>query len=223
MACKVCPCISRGQSWRIHLGARCYERSCSTTTSTPRFPQSWEILVDEEEYAMFPGEAPFTLISEQVSPGFDYRDRHVPDAAEVKSIFPELWPTLEEYIAPKRDNEMNFSSSTAISDWFVHSRSNSFKVNRQSTGLPLICISLENGDRMINYEMFKILQFVSRRRNKWAIKSLLKYSKYKYSNHEIFNATITCSPDLFLRTYCRYADHIIFSVTQSPVSWIIDC
>ena len=80
------------------------------------FLKAGKILVDEEEYAMFPGETPFTLISEQVSPGFDYRDRHVPDAAEVKSIFPELWPTLEEYIAPKRDNEINLSSSTAISD-----------------------------------------------------------------------------------------------------------
>ena len=80
------------------------------------FLKAGKILVDEEEYAMFPGETPFTLISEQVSPGFDHRDRHVPDAAEVKNMFPELWPTLEEYIAPKGDNEINLSSSTAISD-----------------------------------------------------------------------------------------------------------
>ena len=58
-------------------------------------------ILEEEECATFPGEMPFTLISEQVSPGFDYRDRHVPNASEVKTMFPELWHKLEEYIAPK--------------------------------------------------------------------------------------------------------------------------
>lgn len=58
------------------------------------------LLNESEEYAKFPGEIPFTLISEQMSPGFDYRDRYVPVASEVKSMYPELWPNLEEYIAP---------------------------------------------------------------------------------------------------------------------------
>ena len=53
---------------------------------------------------MFPGETPFTLMSQQGSPGFDYRD-HVLDAAEVKNMFPELWPTLDEYMAPKGNND----------------------------------------------------------------------------------------------------------------------
>ena len=58
-------------------------------------------ILEEEECATFPGEMPFTLISEQVSPGFDYRDRHVPSPSEVKTVFPELWHKLEKYIAPK--------------------------------------------------------------------------------------------------------------------------
>ena len=68
------------------------------------FLKAGKILVKEEEYAMFPGETPFTLMSQQVSPGFDYRDYHVLDAAEVKNMFPELWPTLDEYMAPKGNN-----------------------------------------------------------------------------------------------------------------------
>lgn len=64
-----------------------------------------KILLDEnEEYAMFPGEVPFTLISEQMSPGFDYRDRYVPVASEIRSMYPELWPKLEEYSAPDEHN-----------------------------------------------------------------------------------------------------------------------
>ena len=60
-----------------------------------------KILVDDsEEYAKFPDEKPFTLISEEMSPGFDYRDRHVPTASEVKAKYPELWLKLEEYCAP---------------------------------------------------------------------------------------------------------------------------
>ena len=60
-----------------------------------------KILVDDAgEYAKFPGEEPFTLISEEMSPGFDYRDRHVPPASEVKAKYPELWLKLEEYCAP---------------------------------------------------------------------------------------------------------------------------
>lgn len=60
-----------------------------------------KILIDEsDEYEKFPGEIPFTLISEKMSPGFDYRDRYVPVASEVKSTYEELWPKLEEYSAP---------------------------------------------------------------------------------------------------------------------------
>lgn len=62
-----------------------------------------KILLDEEGYANFPGEIPFTLISEKMSPGFDYRDRHVPTASEVKALYPELWPRLEEYSAPDEE------------------------------------------------------------------------------------------------------------------------
>lgn len=58
-------------------------------------------ILEEEESATFPGETPFTLISEQASPGFDYRDRHVPSPSEVKTVFPELWHKLEEFIAPR--------------------------------------------------------------------------------------------------------------------------
>ena len=63
-----------------------------------------KILVDDsEEHAKFPGEEPFTLISEEMSPGFDYRDRHVPTASEVKAKHPDLWPKLEEYCAPDKE------------------------------------------------------------------------------------------------------------------------
>ena len=64
-------------------------------------------ILEEEDCATFPGEIPFTLISEQVSPGFDDRDRHVPGAREVKATYPELWRKLEEYIAPGGDNEVS--------------------------------------------------------------------------------------------------------------------
>lgn len=65
-----------------------------------------KILIDDAgEYAKFPGEEPFTLISEEMSPGFDYRDRYVPAASEVKAKYPELWPKLEECCAP--DEEKN--------------------------------------------------------------------------------------------------------------------
>ena len=62
-----------------------------------------KILLHEEGYANFPGEIPFTLISEKMSPGFDYSDRHVPTASEVKALYPELWPRLEEYSAPDEE------------------------------------------------------------------------------------------------------------------------
>ena len=64
-----------------------------------------KVLVDADsgEYAKFPGEKPFTLISEEMSPGFDYRDRHVPTASEFKAKYPELWLKLEEYCAPSEE------------------------------------------------------------------------------------------------------------------------
>lgn len=62
-----------------------------------------EILLDENDYAKFEGEIPFTLISEGMSPGFDYRDRCVPKASEVKALYPELWPVLKDYSAPDHD------------------------------------------------------------------------------------------------------------------------
>lgn len=58
-----------------------------------------KILV-EEEYASFNDEKPFTLISEQVSPGFELRDRYVPTLHEMKSMYPKQWKAMEEYIAP---------------------------------------------------------------------------------------------------------------------------
>ena len=63
-----------------------------------------KILVDDAgEHAKFPGQEPFTLISEAMSPGFDYKDRHVPTAFEVKAKYPNLWPKLEEYCAPDKE------------------------------------------------------------------------------------------------------------------------
>ena len=43
------------------------------------------------------------MISEEMSPGFDYRDRYVPGASEVKAKYPELWLKLEEYCAPAEE------------------------------------------------------------------------------------------------------------------------
>ncbi|XP_074635114.1 uncharacterized protein LOC141893657 [Acropora palmata] len=59
-----------------------------------------KILVQEEGWAKFPGEAPFTLVSEQVSPGFDPRDRPELHADNINTSFPNLWPHLEEYLRP---------------------------------------------------------------------------------------------------------------------------
>ena len=67
-------------------------------------PKAAKILIDDAgEYAKFPGEEPFTLISEEMSPGFDYRDRHVPTASEVKAKYSDLWSKLEEYCAPDKE------------------------------------------------------------------------------------------------------------------------
>ena len=60
-----------------------------------------KILVDEKSYASFPDEIPFTLMSEEVAPGFDSRDCFVPTEKEVQSLYPKLWNTLQEYISPK--------------------------------------------------------------------------------------------------------------------------
>ena len=64
-----------------------------------------KILIDESsEYEKYPGETPFTLISEKMSPGFDYRDRHVPLASEVKSMYEKLWPEIKEYCTPDEND-----------------------------------------------------------------------------------------------------------------------
>lgn len=47
------------------------------------------VMTEEKEYARFPNEVPFTLISEAVAPGFDYRDRHVPRKSELRSLYPD--------------------------------------------------------------------------------------------------------------------------------------
>ncbi|XP_068748687.1 uncharacterized protein [Montipora capricornis] len=62
------------------------------------------ILTEEKGYAKFPGETPFTLISEKMTPGFDYRDRFVPTASQMKALYPNLWPQLEEFSAPDGKN-----------------------------------------------------------------------------------------------------------------------
>ena len=59
------------------------------------------VMTEEKEYARFPNEVPFTLISEAVAPGFDYRDRHVPRKNELRSLYPNLWPQIEDLAAPE--------------------------------------------------------------------------------------------------------------------------
>ena len=63
-----------------------------------------KILTDEEGHEKFPGEIPFTLISEEMSPGFDFRDRLVPTESEIKALYPKLWPQLKEYSAPMQSS-----------------------------------------------------------------------------------------------------------------------
>lgn len=60
-----------------------------------------KILVEEKGCAKFPGESPFTLVSEQVSPGFDPRDRRNLNTDDIKTSFPKLHPELEEFLRPK--------------------------------------------------------------------------------------------------------------------------
>ena len=66
-----------------------------------------KILVDEKDYASFPDEIPFTLMSMEAAPGFDSRDCFVPTEKEVQSVYPKLWNTLQEYITPKFDTQVN--------------------------------------------------------------------------------------------------------------------
>ena len=64
-----------------------------------------KILLDESrQYEKFPDEIPFSLISEKMSPGFDYKDREVLAASEVKSLPEVLRPIFEEYCAPDNEN-----------------------------------------------------------------------------------------------------------------------
>ncbi|XP_031572742.1 uncharacterized protein LOC116306788 [Actinia tenebrosa] len=60
------------------------------------------VMNELKEYETFPGEVPFTLISEAVAPGFDYRDRFVPGLEEVKKLHPNLLQKMEEHIAPDK-------------------------------------------------------------------------------------------------------------------------
>lgn len=60
------------------------------------------VMNELKEYETFPGEIPFTLISEAVAPGFDYRDRFVPGLEDVKKLHPDLVKKLEEHIAPDK-------------------------------------------------------------------------------------------------------------------------
>lgn len=39
----------------------------------------------------------YGLLSEAVAPGFDYRDRELASVDTLKTLFPELWPTLAPY------------------------------------------------------------------------------------------------------------------------------
>ena len=59
------------------------------------------VMKQEAGYAKFPGEVPFTLISEAVAPGFDYRDRYVPSRAELKAAYPDLWPRIKDLAPPE--------------------------------------------------------------------------------------------------------------------------
>jgi len=43
---------------------------------------------------------PFSLLCESVSPGFDFRDRHVPGPSEVRASFPALWERLAPFVSP---------------------------------------------------------------------------------------------------------------------------
>lgn len=58
------------------------------------------VMNELKEYETFPGEVPFTLISEAVAPGFDFRDRFVPGLKDVEKLHPGLVKKLEEHIAP---------------------------------------------------------------------------------------------------------------------------
>ena len=58
---------------------------------------------ENSSYGKFHGEVPFTLLTEVVTPGFDYRDRCVLKTQdELKSFFPDLFHKLKEYIAPSK-------------------------------------------------------------------------------------------------------------------------
>ena len=69
-----------------------------------------KILVGDKQYASFPDEIPFTLISlsgDQVVSGYEHRDLHVPPAKEIQSLYPKLWKILQKYIAPWSANDVN--------------------------------------------------------------------------------------------------------------------
>jgi predicted cupin superfamily sugar epimerase len=43
----------------------------------------------------------YGLIGEAVAPGFEYEDMAIATTTEIKSNFPEIWPTLAPYIHPE--------------------------------------------------------------------------------------------------------------------------
>ena len=59
-----------------------------------------QVMTERTGYESFPGEIPFTLISEAVAPGFDYRDRQIFTQNQIKEHFPNLWMKLKDYVAP---------------------------------------------------------------------------------------------------------------------------
>jgi len=42
----------------------------------------------------------YSLLSEAVAPGFDYRDMEMANAAAMKQRFPMLWPRIASYVKP---------------------------------------------------------------------------------------------------------------------------
>ena len=92
-----------------------------------------KILIDEEGHERFPGETPFTLISEKMSPGFDFRDRHVPTESEIKALYPKLWPQLKEYSAPMKSSN-RYKAGLKYSTHYSN-MSDQHEVNTVSAGL----------------------------------------------------------------------------------------
>lgn len=59
------------------------------------------LMTERTGHETFPGETPFTLISEVVAPGFEYQDRHVFSKNEIKDLYPDLWTKLQDFTTPE--------------------------------------------------------------------------------------------------------------------------